>query len=327
MRTSEERAGVFFAALCALNGAFVPAIAKLTTNAGDAFFVAMATTVFGGLAALGVLLVRGEVGALFNRRHGPLLFLVGSLGSVVAFLLFFAGAQRASAIEATLCLQSEPVFALLIAWLGLGETPTRRRLFAVLAIVAGVALAIGSASMSPSLGVWLLLVTPLSWQLSHLVVLRGLRGVSPQVLSGARYIYGGLALTAIWLLLGGWGRLPDWQSVQPTIPLLALQGVVLSYMGTTVWYAAVVRLDLARTTAIVVPSIPLLSIGSTFLLLGESPTPMQWLGLLTTASGVFAFATGPAAISRHRATHTDTPADSSAASLHRGSARTSRRRG
>src|SRR5689334_11610276 len=90
MRTAEERRGIFFAVLCALNGAFVPAIAKLTTSAGDAMFVAMATTAFGGLAAAIVLVSRRELGALFTRREGPLLLLVGSLGSVLAFLLFFA---------------------------------------------------------------------------------------------------------------------------------------------------------------------------------------------------------------------------------------------
>jgi len=44
-----------------------------------------------------------------------------------------------------------------------------------------------------------------------------------------------------------------------------------------------------------VPSIPLLSLGASFLLLGEVATPRQWLGLLLTAGGVLAFVTAPAA--------------------------------
>lgn len=295
MRTPSERAGILFAALCALNGAFVPAVAKLTTNAGEPFFVAMMTTLFGGIGAFAVLAARRELALLVTRRHGPLLFLVGSLGTAIAFLLFFAGAQRTTAIEATLCLQSEPAYALLVAWLGLGERPTRRRLVGVLAIVGGVAVAVGGGDIVPSFGVWLLLLTPLSWQLSHLIVLRGLRSVPPQVLAGARYIYGAATISLLWWLSGGIDRLVPWQQLRPTLPLLALQGLVLSYLGTMVWYAAIVRLDLARTTAIVVPSIPLLSLVSTFLLLGETPTPMQAIGLLTTAVGVLAFVTGPAA--------------------------------
>jgi drug/metabolite transporter (DMT)-like permease len=139
--------------------------------------------------------------------------------------------------------------------------------------------------------VWLILATPLCWQLSHLVVLRGLPGVPPPVLTGARYVYGGLMLAVAWLALGGTPA--ELAALRPGLPLLALQGTVLAYLGTMVWYAAIARLDLARTTAIVVPSIPVLSLGATFVLLGEIPTARQALGLLLTAAGVFAFVTAP----------------------------------
>lgn len=73
----------------------------------------------------------------------------------------------------------------------------------------------------------------------------------------------------------------------------ALCALVLCYAGTLLWYNAVTRLDLARTTAIVVPSIPVLSLGASFLLLGETPTTQQLLDLLMTAAGVFVFVTVP----------------------------------
>jgi len=43
MTARQERIGLVCAALCALNGAFVPAVAKLTTNAASPLFVATAT--------------------------------------------------------------------------------------------------------------------------------------------------------------------------------------------------------------------------------------------------------------------------------------------
>ena len=66
-------------------------------------------------------------------------------------------------------------------------------------------------------------------------------------------------------------------------------------VGTLLWYQTISRLDLGRATAIVVPSIPVLSLGASFLVLGEVATPRQWLGLLLTAGGVLAMVTGPAA--------------------------------
>jgi drug/metabolite transporter (DMT)-like permease len=291
MSHRQEHIGLLCAALCAINGAFVPAVAKLTTGRGDPFFVAMATTLFAGAFALLMLAWRGDLGAL-ARGGAPRLFVVGTLGTAAAFLLFFWGTRRTSAIETVLCLQTEPAYSLLLTWAFLGHRPTARRILAIGVLLAGIALAVGGR-VSASAGVWALLVTPLCWQVSHLVVLRGLPGVSPHVLTGARYVYGGGVLAVLWAL-GGWRSAPAYTgSLAELLPLVALQGVILSYVGTLLWYQAITRLDLTRTTAIVVPSIPLLSLGASFLLLGEVPSARQWAGLLLTAGGVLAFVTAP----------------------------------
>ena len=290
-RDRSELAGLVFAGLCALNGAFVPAVARLTSVRADPLLVAATTSLFAAGAALLVLGVRGELSLLVARRTVPRLVVVGALGTAAAFFLFYAGASRTSAIEAALGLQVEPIYSLAGAWLVLGHRPTRRRIVAVCVLIAGLVLALGPRELTGGIGIWLILATPLCWQLSHLVVLRGLAGVPPSVLTGARYVYGGALLAAAWVVLGGSSA--DLAALGPGLPLLALQGVVLSYLGTIVWYGAIARLDLARTTAIVVPSIPVLSLGATFLLLGEVPTLRQALGMALTAAGVLSFVTAP----------------------------------
>ena len=292
-RHSAETAGLVFAGLCALNGAFVPAVARLTSIRLDPLLVATVTSAFAGVLALAVLVWRREVDVLVGRTTGPRLALVGALGTAAAFFLFYAGARRTTAIEAALCLQAEPVYSIFAAWIGLGHRPTVRRALAVAVLLAGLALALGAREMSASAGVWLILATPFCWQLSHLVVLRGLQGVTPPVLTGARYVYGGLLLLVCWLAFGGTGGAADAATLRAALPLLAVQGTVLSYLGTIVWYAAIARLDLARTTAIVVPSIPVLSLAASFVLLGEVPTLRQVVGMALTAAGVLAFVTAP----------------------------------
>ena len=293
----QERLGLLFAGLCALNGAFVPAVAKLTTAHGDAIFVATVTTVVAGVCGLLLLAARGEVGALWAHGQRRALLAIGTLGTAVTFLLFFEGARRSSAVETALCLQIEPVYSLFLARIFLGHPLAPRRLAAVLAIVAGIGLALNPAGFSGWLGNALLLVTPLGWQISHLIVLRGLPSVEPRTLTAARYVYGGAMLAALWLVTGGVARLPETAEVVRILPVLVLQGAVLSFLGTLAWYGAIARLDLARCTAIVVPSIPLLSLGATWLLLGEVASMRQWAGLLLTACGVVAFVTAPHAIS------------------------------
>lgn len=271
----------------------MPAVAKLTTERADPLVVAAVSSVFAAVAALVVLALRGELGVLVGRREVPRLFAIGALGTALAFLLLFEGAKRATAIETALCLQTEPVYALLGARFVLGHPLTLRRVLASALALAGIALAIGVHRLEISSGIAILLLTPLAWQLSHLVVLLSLPGISPEVLTGARYVYGGaiLALVLAVRSASDYGRVAA--DVGAVLPLLALQGLVLSYVGTVLWYQAITRLDLARTTAIVVPSVPLLSFGASFLLLGEVATRAQWAGLLLTAAGVLAFVTAP----------------------------------
>ena len=294
--SQSERSGLVFAGLCAANGAFVPGVAKLTTGQADPVTIAALTTLFGAAAAAIVLGFRGELRWLLRRDLAPRLLLIGGLGTALAFFLYFQGVQRTSAIDAALCLQIEPVYAILVSWLVLGHRPTLRRMGAVAILLCGIALAVRGAGLQDPVGVALLLATPLCWQASHLVVLRRLRGVAPPVLTGARYVYGGLLLSVGWLASGGAASLPEGAALASLLPLVAIQGVLLSYVGTLFWYQAIARLDLARATAIVVPSVPLLSLLATFLLLGEVPTAAQWTGMALTAAGVLAFVTAPHAV-------------------------------
>jgi len=298
----EERTGLVFAGLCALNGAFVPGLAKLTTNWGDPLFVAAATATFGGLFAAAVLAARGELGWLVRPGARGRLAAIGALGTAAAFLLFFAGTHRSGAIEATLCLQCEPAYSLVLSWLALGHRPTPRRVVATAMLLSGIALAVGIHGFRASAGVWLLLATPLCWQLSHLVVLRGLPGTPPLVLTGARYIWGGALLALCWLALQGIEGLPSPHELSHIVPTLALQGVVLSYLGTVFWYQSIARLDLGRATAIVVPSIPVLSLGASWLLVDEVASARQWAGLAVTLAAVAAFVLAPQAKPMVRAT-------------------------
>jgi drug/metabolite transporter (DMT)-like permease len=169
-------------------------------------------------------------------------------------------------------------------------------------LLVGISIAISGESISDPLGVGLLLATPLAWQLSHLIVLRRLRDAKPELLTGARYLWGGLWLVlsaALFSVLTGRPLRPANAGAQ--IPALVFQGVVLSTVGTLLWYQAIARLDLARATAIVVPSVPLFSLVASFVIVGEVPSARQLAGFALVATGVLAFVRAPHAVeSRER---------------------------
>ena len=302
-----ERLGLLFAAACALDAALVPAVAKLTTARADPLFVAAVSNCFAGLTAAVLLAARGELGMVVQPRLVGRLVAIAALATVAAHLLLYFGASRTSAIVTTLCLQIEPVYSLLLAWIVLAHRPTPLRVLATGILIAGIVLAVGAAGLETTWGVWLLLAAPLCWQISHLVVLRTLIGVPPIVLTSARYLYGGALLLLLWLIVGDRASAPGAAALPRLLPLLALQGCVLGYAGTLLWYSAITRIDLARATAIVVPSVPLLSFGASFLLLGEVASARQWVGLALTAAGVLGFVVAPAQpASRASTRHSDT---------------------
>ncbi|MCX8071490.1 MAG: DMT family transporter [Candidatus Binatia bacterium] len=288
-RLSPERVGIVLVALCAVNGAFVPPVAKITTRAADPLAVTIATTWLAAATAVVILLVRRRLAVFFRPAVLFPLAVLGALGTSVAFVLFFTGAARASAIETLLCLQIEPVYSLLLSWLVLGIRPTWERVAATALILSGLFVAVGVQGFSVGSGTWYLLATPLCWQVSHLVVVRWLRGLEAVVLTAARYIWGAVLLS----LFTGKGPLAGIDRLDSSpFPWgwVALQGVVLSYGGTTLWYGAIARIDLARATVLVVPTVPVLSILASFFLLGEVPSMQQLAGAAITSVGVFAFA-------------------------------------
>jgi drug/metabolite transporter (DMT)-like permease len=259
--------------------------------------VATVTTGVAGAAAALVLLARGNLGALAGPRAREFAWL-GALGTTLPNLLFFLGTARTSALDAVLCLQVEPAYSLLLAWLVLGHRLTVRRVASAAVLLAGIGAAVTGETSADPVGIGLLLAAPLAWQLSHLLVLRRLRDAPAELLTGARYVWGGIWLglaTAAFAVMTGTHLLPE-RLADAQLPVLALQGVVLSYSGTLLWYGAILRLDLARATAIVVPSIPLLSIATAFLIVGEVPSGRQIAGLLLVAVGVLSFVRAPHAV-------------------------------
>lgn len=288
-----ELAGLALAAYCVVNSALVPTAAKLTTAAGSGLTIAVFTSVFAGLLALGLLVVRGELALLHPRRDLATLVAIGTLGTALALFLYYSGAKRVSAIETALCVQTEPIYSLLGTRFVLGYHTPKRRIFAVAAIAAGIAIAIGTRPVSGWLGLGLLLATPLAWQTSHWIALRRLAEFVPMQLAAARYVYGSLVLLALWLVVDGPGAVPPRAELAGFLPGVALQGMVLLFGGTLAWYAAVKRLDLTRATAIVVPSAPIVSLFVSYLVLGEQPSVRQVAGFALTAAGVLTFALNP----------------------------------
>jgi drug/metabolite transporter (DMT)-like permease len=76
------------------------------------------------------------------------------------------------------------------------------------------------------------------------------------------------------------------------IAVVGATGLFVYFLGSLSWYAAISRLSLAWTTALVVPGIPLLSILFAVTFLGEHASGRELIGIVIAVSGVIALVSG-----------------------------------
>ncbi len=295
---ARRRAFAIGLAMCVFNtltGAVQPVITRYAALSLDPLVFCAAAVSIAALCLSCMLYRRDELGALVEPRYLPRLFSISIAGTVVTNLTLIYGLQRIDAVAGVLLLQSEPVYSLLLATLIVGERPAIRQLAATATIIGGIGVVFvgGAFSHAPGATAYaglLVVLTPLFWQGSHVLSLDVMPPLSPMCLAGARYIYAAFVLNAILIALrpGAIAQLTD----PAALAVVAATGILIYFLGTSSWYAAISRLSLAWTTALVVPGIPLLSILFAVAFLGEHATRREVVGIVIAVVGVIALVTG-----------------------------------
>jgi drug/metabolite transporter (DMT)-like permease len=300
------------AALCTVAAATQPALMRFGATRLDPMLFAAGCAVVATLCVLPVVYARGELGMLFDRRYRMRLLTLSIIGTVVTTLTLVFGLRRIDAVAGTLLLQSEPVYSLMLATLFAGERPTLRQLAATSIIIAGIASAIdaGSGAFSPAWAAILVGGTPLFWQTSHVLSLPVMPPLSPLCMTAARYGYAAIVLTLALAVVNphAMGQLGD----PVVLETIVATGVICYFIASSAWYAAISRLSLAWTTALVIPGIPLLSILCAIVFLGERATGRDLIGILVSISGVLLLVLGADGVRRTPAT----PAAEAAEAIH-----------
>ena len=300
------------AALCTVAAATQPALMRFGATRLDPMLFAAGCAVVATLCVLPVVYARGELGMLFDRRYRMRLLTLSIIGTVVTTLTLVFGLRRIDAVAGTLLLQSEPVYSLMLATLFAGERPTLRQLAATSIIIAGIASAIdaGSGAFSPAWAAILVGGTPLFWQTSHVLSLPVMPPLSPLCMTAARYGYAAIVLTLALAVVNphAMGQLGD----PVVLETIVATGVICYFIASSAWYAAISRLSLAWTTALVIPGIPLLSILCAIVFLGERATRRDLIGILVSISGVLLLVLGADGVRRTPAT----PAAEAAEAIH-----------
>jgi drug/metabolite transporter (DMT)-like permease len=183
----------------------------------------------------------------------------------------------------------------IVAWLILGERPSRAILVALPVVLVGVVLIsglIGSGAYgaNPALGVVFGVATALCYSGYLLVIRRSgrdlTRPVTPVAISTAATA--GVALL-VSLPLGDLRLTPDW----PAHGWLALYGVTSQFLGYVLISLSLPRLPAAVTSIILLVQ-PVMSVVLAMVLLAEAPSALQLVGVALVVGGI-AVATLPLA--------------------------------
>ena len=247
------------------------------------------------------------VGWVEHRRYGPLPSRAVLLALIAG--VFFAGdllawhhaVDQVGAGLATVLGNLQVIVVALVAWLVFGERPPRSVLLGLPIVLGGVVLisgvvGAGAYGPNPALGTILGIITALSYAGYLLVIRRGSndlrRPAGPVAISTAA-----TAVVAIvfGLAVGQFDPVPSW----PSHGWLALVGITSQSIGYLVISISLPRLPAALTSIILLAQ-PVATVFLARVLLDETPSPEQLLGVALVIAGI-AVATVPVGRLRDRA--------------------------
>ncbi len=249
-------------------------------------------TVYRALFGLPLLVL---VGLTEQRRYGGLPSTTIRLAAIAG--LFFAGdlllwhhaIEAVGAALATVLGNLQVIIVGIVAWLLLGERPTRSTLMAVPVVLVGVVLISGAVGegaygADPALGVVLGFGTALCYAGYLLVIRRGLRD--------PRRPAGPVAVATVFTALAGSLVGVVGGDLDPTPPLaslawLAVLGVSAQSAGYILISISLPRLP-AVITSIILLAQPVMTVVLSMILLSESPSITQLLGVALVIGGIAA---------------------------------------
>ena len=190
--------GIALAALSTASGALLPIVTRYGATNIDPLLFSAGSAIIGAVCALPLLGAGDGLGALFDHRYRLRLAAISLAGTFVPSLFMVYGLRHVNAVTGVLLLQTEPIYSLIVAMLVVGEIPAPRQVIATGLILAGIFSAFwGAGGLNLALPGLLVALTPLMWQLSHVVTLRVMPPFRPITVTAARNCHASILLAAL----------------------------------------------------------------------------------------------------------------------------------
>ncbi len=265
--------------------ALAPILANYTAKNFQPILVAAVTTLITAAALFFILAAKRQMREIFNKKAFGPIFGNTMFNIVVPLALIFVGTSKTSAINTTLLHQTELLFAFLVSGLFYGEMITRQKLVGGAIVLLGTIAVLYNGTFELRLGDLLIIAGTALYPFGNHYAKQALLLAQPSVVLFLRTLMGGIMLFIISFILEGQ---PQAFSAIDQKQLALFAGLVLGLLGIAklLWFEGLKRLDVSKSTAIVIAG-PAFSLVYAVALLHEIPTLYQLAGMLIIIAGLF----------------------------------------
>ena len=250
----------------------------------------------GGGALLLLLIAKARGQDIWPPRHAWPGILVGGLLSVVVFNFSTVFAQLStSTSRATVLTYTMPMMAALLAWLVLGERPSRRA--AVSLLLGGTGIAVlawpvlqglmtggGPGRAGSVWGLFFPLLAALGWAAGTVAAKRWPTLGDRTVFTAWQLAMGG-AVGGVAALVAGESLPAAWP---PQVVVAVLYHVVIATALAYVWWYQLLAVTSATVSALTTLAVPVVGVIGAMMLVGERPGPLDLLGFVLVLGGAAA---------------------------------------
>lgn len=278
-----ETVGMIFVIIQLIAAGFQPIFTKLAVNGVNPLFAAAVSSLVGCIIPLIFLAKVKGLKMFLNIKNLKEVYIIGFFGTTITFILLFFGAQMTSGINTAILLQTEPIYSIFLSYFILKEKIARRQIFATILIILGIATVVYNGIFSLNLGDILIILTPLFWQISHLLAKKSIKRLGTFFIQGGRYLFAGLTMFLISTIVGT----NQFSALYNPVNLssILIIGFVVAGIGSLAWYEAIKRINLSKATAMISPY-SILSVILAWFILSEHPSIYQVAGLALVLVGM-----------------------------------------
>lgn len=279
----KEKTGFIFAVLDTITYGLFPVFAHYFVATMDPLLFGGVATLIGSLPLLAILKKRNKESEVYSSEFFKPLLQIAFL-TTIANIFFFLGTKITSGINTGLLVQLEPFYAMILGIVLLKETMHKKQFAATFLMVVGAVIVVYKGVNNLNVGDIFILVTPIFYQLSHIISKRIINKVSDiYTIPAARMLYGGIALTTFALVLNPLS-LSQLFNINNILALIFF-GFIFRALDFTLWYEAIKRIPISKAAA-VLPFAAAVSFFCSILFLNEKATFQQYTGLLLIMGGL-----------------------------------------